>query len=107
MATTRVGPYVRTRTASPCSPRRTHLNLMLRMNVLRKHLSKVLHILGAILGAWLFIRVLSSVGWKTVLASFQTHFQGLIVLTVCYFLYHTLRTVTLKICIPRKTHFRN
>ena len=83
------------------------LDLMLGMNVLRKHLSRILHILGAILGAWLFIRVLSSVGWKTVLSSFHTHFDGLVVLTLCYFFYHLLRTLTLKICIPRKTHFRN
>lgn len=77
------------------------------MGFTQKHLTKILHIAGGVVGAWLFVRVFSSVGWTAIRTSFETHFIGLAFLTVLYFFYHLLRTLTLKICIPHAAHFRN
>ena len=63
--------------------------------------------LTGIAGAILLVHLVRSTGWTPVANALRSHWLFLSGMTVVYTSYHLLRTVTLQICIPQKTSFRD
>jgi hypothetical protein len=56
-------------------------------------------------GLILFLFLANSTGWRLILNTIQRHAFFLLILVCVFFLYHLLRTYTLKLCIPAPCNF--
>jgi len=77
--------------------------MTLRQNI-RTYIWKAIAVLA---GALLMARLIHQVGWGVIARAFSTNAPALIAITVVYVVYHLLRTITLRICIPHPTDFQH